>query len=348
MAKFFRQILLKKRFWHQTVKPGLACLIWLLAGLGLHAQTVSGTVTSDNDRSPLTGASVLEKGTANGTVTGIDGTFSLKLSKVPATLEVSFIGFEKKQVAITDAQSGMSISLSEDAALNEVVVTALGIERSAKSLGYATSKVNGDELSINRTPNPLNALTGKIAGVSISGLGTGPAGTSKIRIRGQSSISGQNNPLIVVNGVPIDNTNFGTNPGNSGSDNSIAVRATGGGGNTSDGGDGLSSINPDDIESMTVLKGAAASALYGSRAKDGVIMITTKTRGTGKGLGVAYNMNYTNETPLDFTDYQYEYGQGENGVRPTTPNPTSGQWSFGENFQPGLTHILYNNLTVPY
>ena len=101
MAKFFRQILLKKRFWHQTVKPGLACLIWLLAGLGLHAQTVSGTVTSDNDRSPLTGASVLEKGTANGTVTGIDGTFSLKLSKVPATLEVSFIGFEKKNIAIT-------------------------------------------------------------------------------------------------------------------------------------------------------------------------------------------------------------------------------------------------------
>ena len=291
---------------------------------------------------------MVEKGTTNGTSTGVDGTFRLQLSKMPATLEVSFIGFEKKNIAITDAQSGIKISLREDASLREVVVTALGIERSAKSLGYATSKVTGDELSINRTPNPLNALTGKIAGVSISSLGTGPAGTSKIRIRGQSSISGQNNPLIVVNGVPIDNTNFGTNPGNSGSDNSIAVRATGGGGNTSDGGDGLSSINPDDIESMTVLKGAAASALYGSRAKDGVIMITTKTRGTGKGLGVAYNMNYTNETPLDFTDYQYEYGQGENGVRPTTPNPTSGQWSFGEKFQPGMTHILYNNLTVPY
>lgn len=348
MAKFFRQIVLKKKFWLQTVKPWAACLVWLLVGFGLEAQTISGTVTSDNDGSPLTGASVVEKGTTNGTSTGVDGTFRLQLSKMPATLEVSFIGFEKKNIAITDAQSGIKISLREDASLREVVVTALGIERSAKSLGYATSKVTGDELSINRTPNPLNALTGKIAGVSISSLGTGPAGTSKIRIRGQSSISGQNNPLIVVNGVPIDNTNFGTNPGNSGSDNSIAVRATGGGGNTSDGGDGLSSINPDDIESMTVLKGAAASALYGSRAKDGVIMITTKTRGTGKGLGVAYNMNYTNETPLDFTDYQYEYGQGENGVRPTTPNPTSGQWSFGEKFQPGMTHILYNNLTVPY
>src|SRR5690606_31833259 len=126
-----------------------------------------------------------------------------------------------------------------------------------------------------RTPNVMNALQGKVAGVSISALGTGPGGTSKIRIRGQSSISGQNSPLIVVNGVPIDNTNFGTNPNSSGSDSSIGVR---GGGNTSDGGDGLSSINPDDVETMTILKGAAAAALYGSRAKDGVVMITTKSK----------------------------------------------------------------------
>jgi TonB-linked SusC/RagA family outer membrane protein len=191
----------------------------------------------------------------------------------------------------------------------------------------------------------MNALQGKIAGVNISGLGTGPAGTSKIRIRGQSSISGQNNPLIVINGVPIDNTNFGTNPGNAASDNSIGVR---GGGNTSDGGDGLSSINPDDVESMTILKGAAAAALYGSRAKDGVIMITTKTRGQGPGIGITYNLNYTNDKPLDFTDYQYEYGQGENGVRPTTPNPTSGQWSFGERFQPGMRQVLFDGLDLPY
>ena len=145
--------------------------------------------------------------------------------------------------------------------------------------------------------------------------------------------------------MPIDNTNFGTNPGNASADNSIGVR---GGGNTSDGGDGLSSINPDDIESMTVLKGATAAALYGSRAKDGVIMITTKSRGNGKGIGVTYNMNYTNETPLDFTDYQNEYGQGENGVRPQAPNPTSGQWSFGEKFAPGMTQILFDGVSVPY
>lgn len=116
----------------------------------------------------------------------------------------------------------------------------------------------------------------------------------------------------------------------------------------SDGGDGFSSINPDDIESMTILKGATGAALYGSRAKDGVIMITTKTRAEGQGIGVTYNVNVTNHTPLDFTDYQYEYGQGENGVRPTTPNPTSGQWSFGERFQPGMTQVLFDGIVVPY
>ncbi|MEP6737544.1 MAG: SusC/RagA family TonB-linked outer membrane protein, partial [Chryseolinea sp.] len=229
--------------------------------------------------------------------------------------------------------------------LDEVVVTALGIERASKSLGYATSKVDGDQLAINRTPNLMNALSGKIAGVNIQSLGTGPAGTSKIRIRGQSSISGQNAPLIVVNGVPIDNTNYGTNINNTGSDTSVGNR---GGGASFDGGDSFSSFNPDDVESMTILKGATASALYGSRAKDGVIMITTKTKGTGKGIGVTYNLNYTNDTPLDYTDYQYQYGQGEYGIRPTTPNPQSGQWSFGEKIQPGMTQTLFNNLTVPY
>src|SRR6185436_1636084 len=105
---------------------------------------------------------------------------------------------------------------------------------------------------------------------------------------------------------------------------------------------------PDDIESMTVLKGAPAAALYGSRAKDGVIMITTKTKGKTKGIGVTYNLNYTNDKPLDYTDYQYEYGQGENGVRPKTSNPTSGQWSFGEKFQPGMTQVLFDSVIVPY
>jgi TonB-linked SusC/RagA family outer membrane protein len=310
----------------------------------IYAQKISGKVSSAKDGTILPGVSVQVKGTNTGTNTSADGTFSVNASS-EATLIFSFIGFKNQEIKVGN-QSIINISLDEDTQnLEEVVVTALGIKKESKKLGYATTTVNAEQLTVNRSPNFVNALQGKIAGVNISSMGTGPAGSSKIRIRGQSSVSGQNGPLIVVNGVPIDNTNFGTNPGNAAADNSIGVR---GGGNTSDGGDGLSSINPDDIESMTVLKGATAAALYGSRAKDGVIMITTKTKGEGKGIGITYNTNFTTETPLDFTDYQYEYGQGENGVRPTTPNPTSGQWSFGEKFQPGMTQVLFDNVTVPY
>lgn len=311
----------------------------------IHAQ-ISGVVTSGSDGSPLPGVSIVVKSTSTGTVTDIDGKYAIDAPE-GSTLVFSYVGFTTKEVSIGN-QKIIDIILSESAeALDEIVVTALGIRKEAKKLGYATSTISKELVAENKSSNFMNTLQGKIAGVNISSLGTGPGGTSKIRIRGQSSINGQNNPLIVVNGVPIDNTNFGYNPGNAGADNSIGLR---GGGTTSDGGDGLSSINPDDIESMTVLKGATAAALYGSRAKDGVIMITTKTRGDSKskGIGVTFNSNYTNDTPLDFTDYQYEYGQGENGVRPTSANPTSGQWSFGEKFAPGMTQVLFDNVTVPY
>lgn len=307
-------------------------------------KTITGTVKSDENE-PLIGVNVTVKGFAAGTVTDFDGSYSLEVPDEATTLIFSFIGFRQQEVMINN-RTVVDVTLApETEILDEVVVTALGIEKDAKKLGYAASSVDADEINVNRSANFMNALQGKVAGVNISSLGTGPGGTSKVRIRGQSSISGQNNPLIVVNGVPIDNTNFGTNPGNDGADGALGTSS---GGVTSDGGDGLTSINPDDIESMTVLKGAAAAALYGSRAKDGVIMITTKTRGEGRGLGVTYNVNYTNETPLDFTDYQYEYGQGENGVRPTSANPTSGQWSFGERFEPGMTQVLFDGVTVPY
>lgn len=328
---------------YQT-KLYLWAFIWLLS-IPLSAQTIQGTVTDDKNE-PLVGASIVLEGTSKGTLTDLNGTYKLDLTNTEKSskLVFSFVGYETQNISINN-QSIINVSLQTGSSLSEIVVTALGIKKEAKKLGYSTTTVGKEQLTENRTPNFINALSGKIAGVNISGLGTGPAGTAKIRIRGQSSISGQNNPLIVVNGVPIDNTNFGTNPGNAAADNSIGVR---GGGNTSDGGDGLSSINPDDIESLTVLKGATAAALYGSRAKDGVIMITTKTKGDSKGIGVTYNTNFTNETPLDYTDYQYEYGQGENGKRPTAANPTSGQWSFGEKFQPGMTQVLFDDVTLPY
>ncbi|WP_245189331.1 SusC/RagA family TonB-linked outer membrane protein [Lunatimonas salinarum] len=298
--------------------------------------TVNGKVT-DGNGVPLPGVSVLVEGTTQGTVTDLDGNYTITAPDA-GVLVFSFIGFRSQRVVI-GTQTRVNVTMLEDlTGLEEVVVTALGIKREAKSLGYATSTVSQDEMTINRTPNFMNALQGKMAGVNITSLGTGPSGTSKIRIRGQSSFGGNNSPLIVVDGIPLDNTNFGAR-------GDFSDR---GSNRTSDGGDGLNSINPDNIESMTVLKGGAASALYGSRAKDGVIMITTKNRGTGRGVSVEFNSNFTHDTPLDFRDYQFEYGQGENGVRPTSPFPTSGVWSFGERFQPGMTHILFDNLEVPY
>ena len=312
------------------------------------AITVTGKVRDENG-ADFPGVNVLVKGTSVGTSTDINGNYSLEVPDENAVLVFSFIGYTTQEVTV-GSRTSIDLAMAPDIrSLDEVVVTALGIERSAKSLGYATTKVDSKELIVNRTPNMMNALQGKIAGVNISALGTGPAGTSKVRIRGQSSIGGQNTPLIVVNGVPIDNTNFGTNQGNLGSDGAVGSR---GGGASTDGGDGLTSFNPDDIESMQVLKGATAAALYGSRAKDGVIMITTKTRGTTQGIGLSYNMNYTNESVLDFTDYQYEYGQGEYGAGPASPgaapNPNSGQWSFGPRIEPGMSQLLFDGVVVPY
>ena len=298
---------------------------------------VKGRVLDENG-SGLPGLSILIKGTTRGTSTDINGSFQLEVPTTETVLIFKYLGYETKEVLVGN-QTNLEISLKpENKSLTEVVVTALGIKKQSKSVGYATASVGTDEMTLNRTANFMNALQGKMAGVNITPLGSGPAGTSKIRIRGQSSFGGNNSPLIVVNGVPIDNTNNGAR-------GDVSER---GSNRTSDGGDGLSSINPDDIEAMTVLKGAAASALYGSRAKDGVIMITTKTRSKGNGISLAYNSNFTSETPLDYTDYQYEYGQGENGIRPTTPFPTSGQWSFGEKFQPGMTQMLFNGVTLPY
>ena len=313
----------------------LLCMMFAVFSLSTNAQTVTGTVTN-KEGDKLSGVSVMPKGSTKGTTTDADGKFTVNTGGKTA-LVFSSVGFVAQEIPLS-GRAVIEVSLVKDLRnLDEVVVTALGIKKQARGLGYSTTNVKPDELSVNRSPNVMNALQGKVAGVNISSLGTGPGGSSKVRIRGQSSINGQNNPLIVINGVPVDNTNF--------NENANGVK---GGGITADGGDGLSSINPDDIESMSILKGAPAAALYGSRAKDGVIMITTKTRAKGKGIGLAYNANYTNETPLDFTDYQKEYGQGENGVRPTTPNPTSGQWSFGEKIAPGMSQILFNNLTVPY
>ena len=320
-------------------------VLLLFFSAAAYSQTVSGTV-SDETGKGLGGITITVKGSSAGTTTNASGQYTIKASP-NAVLVFSSVGFTKKEVPVSGHNNVDAILAIDTQNLSEVVVTALGIRKQSRGLGYAATNVKPEELSINRTSNPLNALQGKIAGVNISSLGTGPGSTSKIRIRGQSSIGGGSNPLIVINGVPVNGGNFNSNPAPGGSANGSVVGVAGGG-VYADGGDSYSSINPDDIESMTVLKGAPAAALYGSRAKDGVIMITTKTKGKGKGIGLSYNANYTDETPLDFTDYQKVYGQGEGGVRPTAPNPTSGEWSFGEKFAPGLTQTLFNTPNIPY
>ncbi len=298
-------------------------------------QNLSGTITNEAGEG-LAGATVRAKGTNQGALTDNLGKYRLSVADNVTTLIISYIGYTTQEVEI-GGRTVIDVVLAESAStLDEVVVTALGIEKDRKTLGYATSKVNPDEFNVNRTPNFMDALQGKIAGVNITKLGSGPQGSSKIRIRGVSSFGNNNSPLIVVNGIPVDNTSFGV----SGDVNEV------GSNRRSDSGDGLSSINPDDVESMTILKGAAAAALYGARAKDGVIMITTKSGANTDGVEVTYNMNYTDGTPLDFTDFQYEYGQGEGGVRPNAPGPTSGVWSFGEPV--GGTQILFDGVEVPY
>ncbi len=214
--------------------------------------TVSGTVVDVNG-TPLPGASVVESGTLNGTQTDFDGNFTIQLSDANATLEISYIGYVTKAIAV-NGQTSISVTLEESAqALQEVVVTALGIKSDKRALGYATAQVEGDDISaVKATNNFVNSLSGKVAGVQISSTSSQPGSGTRIVIRGGSSITGNNQPLIVVNGVPFDAANSSTSSG-------------------------LGDIDPNSIESLSVLKGASAAALYGSRAANGVLLITTKS-----------------------------------------------------------------------
>jgi TonB-linked SusC/RagA family outer membrane protein len=294
-------------------------------------KVITGTIT-DSKGAPIPGANVTVKGTATGTIADADGKYSLPVTDANGTLVFSFIGYKAQEVPI-GGRGEVNVTLSEETTvLNEVVVTALGIKKEAKKLGYSTATVNSENLTTERTVNVGNSLEGKVAGLNVSAPAGGPGSSSKIRIRGQSSFGGNNSPLIVVNGVPINNTSISAG----GAAGNGTGNPTGG---SSDQGDGLQSINQDDIETITVLKGAAAAALYGYRAKDGAIIITTKTGGLEKGIGVELNSNFQADQALDFTDFQYEYGQGENGIRPQSvaDAQSSGVWSFGEKFDGALT-----------
>ena len=270
-------------------------------------QGIKGTVV-DATGETLIGASVKVVGTTNGVVTDLDGNFTLNC-KPGATLEVSYIGY---QTITVKAANGMKITMQEDGkTLNEVVVTALGIKRDRKALGYGLEEVKGEELTKAKETNVINSLSGKVAGLVVQNTAGGASGSTRVLLRGNTEMAGNNQPLYVVDGVPLDNTNFGS-----------AGEAGG-----YDLGDGISAINPDDIETMTVLKGPAASALYGSRASHGVILITTKKAEKDK-ISVEYNGSFTVDTQLaKWDDIQEIYGAGFNGELPNSSSSgTNSSW----------------------
>ena len=256
-------------------------------------------VVVDATGETVIGASVVVKGTTNGTITGIDGDFSLSGVNKGDIIQISFVGYQTVEIAWDG--NPINVTLQDDTqTLQEVVVTALGIKREKKALGYAQQELKGDALVASRESNLTNALSGKVSGLQVVRGSGGPGSSSKIVLRGNSSISGTNQPLIVVDGVPMDNFTGGVEDawGNNGVDM----------------GNGLGDINPDDIESMSVLKGASAAALYGSRAGNGVILITTKTGKKQDGLGITVSASVTTETMFMSPKFQNTFGQGSNGI----------------------------------
>ena len=276
----------------------LTCLMLVFV---LHAwaqdRTVSGKVTDADSGEGLPGVNVLIKGTSQGVNTDLDGNYKISVPSEGGTLVFTFIGMANQEVEI-GSRSVIDVEMKADVRqLSEVVVTALGIEREQRSLGYSVQEVQGDELVNSGETNVINSLQGKVAGVQISGNTGAMGGSSNILIRGANSIAGNNQPLFVVDGVPIDNSNFNSENQQRGASGV-------------DYGNAAQDINPAVIESMSVLKGASAAALYGNRASNGVIIITTKKGRKGEGIGVKVNSGVTFSSPMFLPDYQNEFGGG--------------------------------------
>lgn len=259
-------------------------LLFLLVFYGYAAsvaQTVTGTITSTSGE-PLLGVNILEVGTSNGTVSDVDGKYSIDLTAPNASLQISYTGYEPVNIPV-NGRSVVDVILSEGVDLNEVLVTALGISREKKALSYSAQGVSSQEMKQARSPNVLNTLSGKVAGLSITGSGQGVGGDSKVILRGNRSISGTSEPLYIVDGIVMN-------------------------------GD-ISNLSPDDIQEITVLKGANAAALYGSRANNGAIVVTTRSGlGAPNGVTTSFGITYQTETPIHLLKFQNEYGQGSAGA----------------------------------
>ncbi len=277
----------------------LVCLSFYSTMVLAQVKTITGVVQDDKGN-PLPGASVREVGSRRTVLSDANGAFSLPV-KPGAALAISYVGYQDTRIQTGEGSSYNITLQSNVSTLNMVVVTALGIAKESRKLGYAVTTISGDQFTKARETNVALSLEGQVAGLNVHGTSGGAGGTARILLRGMPSINSGGSPLFVVNGVPIDNSSRGSAGEWGGSDK----------------GDGIQNLNPDDIATMTVLKGQAASALYGARASNGVILITTKTGQKGAPL-IEYNGNYSVDQPLDLTDFQYQYGQGQNGVKPGT------------------------------
>ena len=264
-----------------------------ISGAMAQSRTITGKVTAAEDGLPLPGVSVKVNGTGTGVSTGMDGNYSIVLPQGAGVLEFSYIGFVRQDIQVGSGNVLNVALVTDSKQLSEVVVTALGMSKEKKSLGYAATQVGTEEINRTSPVSMLDGLQGKVAGVNISSQSGAPGASSKVILRGYSSVNGSNQPLYIIDGVPVDNTRFGTTGTN---------RATDFGNNAND-------INPNDIETINILKGAAASNLYGSRAANGVIVITTKKGKAGK-LNIDFNSSATLSSVLMTPTLQNVYGQG--------------------------------------
>ena len=268
----------------------------------LVAVAITGIIQlKDNsgNAAPHAGISVIEKGTPNGTTTNESGAFSINVKNTDAVLQISFVGYKTQEISL-NGKTDVNIILEEESReLQAVVVTALGLTRQKRSLSYATQSLNENDVTAGREINITDALNGKVAGLVINKTNSGPGSSNRIVFRGNRSITGNNQPLLIVDGVRLDN------------DSKALADVTQFG--ARDNGDGISNINPDDIESVTVLTGASAAALYGSDASNGAIVITTKKGRSGKGIGIQVSSSAMFENPMIYPKLQNEYGQGDGG-----------------------------------
>ncbi|MCI1684886.1 MAG: SusC/RagA family TonB-linked outer membrane protein [Prevotella sp.] len=313
----------------------LACL-FLSVGMAMAQTQVTGTVVSSDDGQPVVGASILVMGTKTGTVTDVDGHFTLSVP-IGSKLRISYLGMQQK---IIKAAPQMKITLQNDnRTLKEVVVTALGIKRDARTLGYSATTVNADEITKNRTSDIVSSLSGTVAGVQVNSASGDPGSSQSIIIRGFSSLSGSNQPLFVIDGVPM--TNSSVSSAGEINANNASERGNEELNGNMDFGNGASAINPDDVASITILKGAAATALYGSRAACGVVMITTKSGTAHKnGVGVEYNGGVQWSVVGRLPEMQNEFGMGWNAQKTEIENGSWGPAFDGSQLRYGE---VYNN-----